>query len=548
MYKTASGLIAILVLLPGLSACAVTPGPDTAAPAYSWVQVWSDEFDGDAIDPNKWEHSFDCTDHGNNEAQCYTDRTANSFVDGKGILHIVAREEEFSGPAHSPDHRDYDANDTSVTKSYTSARLRTKNRFDFKYGRVEVRARLAGGQGMWPAIWMLPTDWVYGGWPSSGELDIMEAVSLDTAGAVNQVHGSMNYGLKWPQWSAIGKNYESNRSFTRKFHTFMIEWEADEIRWFVDGVHYQTQTSAGWYNYIWGNQQTGFSVTNPRAPYDQDFHLLLNLAVGGHWPGQPDRNWKGDREFLVDYVRVYQCGSGNADGTGCASAPDALVDASIEATPDGGAPLVNRFPVFQNGPATLSFKAGDKTVANALVIGSQAETEGDIVIDTPDIGGNRGEILDITFSGPGDVFLASADMSNIKGIGNGFNLAGGTAWSNHGTLEFDLFVESIDAGTTLMASLESGDSNQGQYAIETPRVGKWSRVAIRVSDLLANPREGGKGIDLNSVSKLVAIEATGSANARIRLDNISLSCAVNAFSKPWQWDTACSIEPLLTAE
>ena len=376
----------------------------------------------------------------------------------------------------------------------------------------------------------------------------MEAVSLDTPGAVNQVHGSMNYGLKWPQWSAIGKNYVSNKSFTREFHTFMIEWEADEIRWFVDGIHYQTQTSAGWYNYIWGDQQTGFRVANPRAPYDQAFHLLLNLAVGGHWPGQPDRNWRGDREFLIDYVRVYQCGSGNADGTGCASAPDALVDTSIEATADGGAPRVNHFTMFQHGPATLSFKAGDKTVTNALVIGSQAETAGNVIIEMPDIGGEHGKVLDINFSGAGKVFLASADMRDVAGIGNGFNLAGGSAWQTHGTLEFDLFVESIDPATTLVARLESGDSDRGQYAIETPAVGEWSKVAIRISDLLANPLEGGKGIDLNSVSNLIAIEATGSANARIRLDNIALSCAVNEFSKPWQWDTSCSIEPRLSAE
>ena len=528
--------VIVSLLIAGCAGVDRDKSTATAA-SHAWILTWSDEFEGGAIDPDKWELALDCTDHGNNEAQCYTGRPENSFVDSRGILHIVAREEEFSGPAHSADHAAYDVDDTSVTKAFTSARLRTKNLFDFKYGRVEVRARLPGGQGMWPAIWMLPTDWVYGGWPSSGEIDIMEAVSLDTADAANEIHGSMNYGMKWPQWSAIGKGYESPRSFTRNFHVFALEWEADEIRWFVDDVHYATQTSAGWYNFIWAGQQEGFAVANPRAPYDQAFHLLLNLAVGGHWPGQPDRNWRGDREFLVDYVRVFRCGAGKADGTGCASTPGAPIDASVEVIPDAGAPLVNRFPIFQNGPETLGLKAIEQTIAGTLVIDSWAETEGNVVFDTPDIGGEHGKVLDISFAGPGNVFFSLAD-------GNGVNLAGGTAWSNHGTLEFDLLVESIDAGTTLVARLGSGYPDLGQFPIETPAIGEWAHVAIRVSDLLANPLDGGNGLDLNHIVNLMVLEATGSATASVRLDNISLSCAVNSFPQNWQWDTACSIEPL----
>jgi len=528
-----------------IASCAGPKPATAAAPSHSWVLVWSDEFDGDKIDSGKWEHAFDCTDHGNNEAQCYTRRKQNSFIDSDGILHLVAKEEKFSGPAHSADHPEYDINDTSITKSYTSARLHSKNRFEFKYGRVVVRARLAGGQGMWPAIWMLPTGWVYGGWPSSGEIDIMEAVSLDTAGAKNEIHGSMNYGMKWPQWSAHGRDFESRRSFTREFHDFMIEWEADEIRWFVDGIHYATQSSANWFNYIWKGQEKGFNVANPRAPYDQEFHLLLNLAVGGHWPGQPDTDWQGDREFLFDYVRVYQCGSGNSDGTGCASAPDAPVDASIEVIPDAGSPRVNRFPIFQDGPETLTFKAGDRTIANTPVINSWMKSAGNVVITEPDIGGEHGKVLDVSFSGPGNVFFSSADMSDVEFFAKGFRLVGGSAWHNHGTLEFDLFIESIDAGTRLVAKLDSGYPDLGQHVIETPAVGKWAHVAIRVSDLLANPLDGGKGIDLGNIANLVVIEATGSSTARIRLDNISLSCAVNEFSKAWQRDTACSIEPAL---
>lgn len=548
MYITASGIISALVVFFGLSACARSPMTTTTEPTSPWVQVWSDEFDGGAIDPARWVGTFDCSGGGNKEAQCYTTRRENVFVDNDGMLHIVAREESFSGRAYEDDLPQFDSSDTSVTRSYTSAKIHTRNLFDFKYGRIEVRARLPGGQGMWPAIWMLPTEQVYGGWPSSGEIDIMEAVNLDTAGAPNEVHGSMNYGLKWPQWSTNGTRFESPRSLTRNFHTFVLEWEADEIRWFIDGIHYATQTSAGWYNYIWGNQQTGFSVANPRAPYDQKFYLLLNLAVGGHWAGQPDRNWRGDREFLVDYVRVFQCGSGNTDGTGCASAADAPIDTSIEVTADAGAPRINRFTLFADGPATLALNTGDKPVTNTLVIDNREEAAGNVLIDTPDIGGEHGEVLDISFTGPARVFLSSANMSKVKGVSNGFSLAGGTAWSTHGTLEFDLFIKSIDSATTLIAGLDSGQPDSRQYAIETPPAGEWSHVAIRVSDLLGSSSDSGKGIDLNNVTNLMVIAATGNSTASIRLDNISLSCAVNPLPKRWQWDTACSIEPLLSAE
>ena len=552
LIDTAANLRLPMLVMPLLTigGCAgVDSGEQAPVAPSAWVQLWSDEFDQPGgIDADKWEHSHDCSDHGNNEAQCYTDRSSNAYVDDDGILHIVAREEIFSGPAHSPDHAEYNRSDTSKTKSYTSARLRTKGLFDFKYGRIEVRARLAGGQGMWPAIWLLPTDWVYGGWPSSGEIDIMEAVSLDTPGKPNQIHGSMNYGMKWPQWSATGTNYVSPRSFTRNFHTYLLEWEADEIRWFVDGTHYQTQTSAGWYNYIWGGQQQGFGVANPRAPYDQNFHLLLNLAVGGHWPGQPDKNWRGEREFLVDYVRVYQCGSANADGTGCASEPDALVDTSIQPTADGGAPRVNRFPLFEQGPATLSLQADGKSITNALVIGSQSANPEDVVVGTTDIGGEHGQVLEIKFSAPGNVSLSSADMKDVAGIDSGFDLTGGSAWSNYGTLEFDLRVESIETGTTLMAGLASGSSAMGQYRIEVPQIGQWVHVAIRISDLLANPAEDSKGLDPNNVADLLRIAATGTANAHIQLDNVFLSCAVNAYPKNWQWDTSCSIDPLAVNE
>jgi len=136
---------------------------------------------------------------------------------------------------------------------YTSARLRTLGKGDWQYGRIEVRAKIPAGQGIWPAIWMLPTDYAYGGWAASGEIDIMEAVNLPVGGFEKQIHGTLHYGREWPG------NVHSGTSFTfadsdpaADFHSYAIEWSPREIRWFVDDVHYATQKSSGWYAQVNG--------------------------------------------------------------------------------------------------------------------------------------------------------------------------------------------------------------------------------------------------------------------------------------------------------
>jgi beta-glucanase (GH16 family) len=167
------------------------------SPASNWSLVWSDEFTGSAIDTTKWSFEKNCTGGGNNELQCYIDRAENATVsDGK--LQIIARKETFFGQSKGDDEATYDANDISVQREYTSARLRTKNKGDWKYGRIEINAKLPQGQGVWPAIWMLPTEWKYGGWPRSGEIDIMEAINSNTGTNGNKIYGTLHYGDSWP--------------------------------------------------------------------------------------------------------------------------------------------------------------------------------------------------------------------------------------------------------------------------------------------------------------------------------------------------------------
>ncbi|WOT06359.1 glycoside hydrolase family 16 protein [Shewanella youngdeokensis] len=295
-----------------------------------WQLVWSDEFNGNALDLTKWGHEINCYGGGNSEAQCYTERHENSFV-AQGKLHIVAQQEQYSGPAHKDDHLDYRIDDRSVTKAFTSARLRTVGKGEWRYGRFEVRAKLPMGQGTWGAVWMLPSDWVYGEWSSSGEIDIVEAVNLgaklapnaaDNSEVETRVHGTLHYGQEWPNNVYSGHAYRlpDNANPAVDFHVYAVEWEQDEIRWYVDDVHYATQTSQGWYSELVKGSESHIAAMD--APFNQRFHLLINFAVGGDWAEKVNENGIDltvfPQVFEVDYVRVYQCVKSIETGKGCA--------------------------------------------------------------------------------------------------------------------------------------------------------------------------------------------------------------------------------------
>lgn len=315
LNKTAAGAIVALVSAPAATTPAL-PERCLEAPLDSgYCLVWRDEFSNDGIDSSKWRHERNCYGGGNNEAQCYVDSKENSWVAG-GLLHIRAMREDAVGPALVDDDPDYDPDDTGGSGTYTSARLRSKGLGDWKYGRFEIRAKLPRGQGTWPAFWMLPTDWAYGGWPLSGEIDILEAVNLEVGGE-DRIHGTLHYGGTPPDNVHSGEAYRlpGGRSPADGFHQYAVEWEEGEIRWYLDGDHYATQTSDGWY--------TSAALENPLAPFDRAFHLILNLAVGGDWAGKVNDTGIDEsvfpQQFQIDYVRVYQCSEDFASGRGCAS-------------------------------------------------------------------------------------------------------------------------------------------------------------------------------------------------------------------------------------
>ena len=234
--------------------------------------VWSDEFDYTGLpDPEKWGYDVGGHGWGNNELQYYTEaREANARV-GNGVLTIEARKESYQG------------------SDYTSARLITKNKGDWLYGRFEIRAKLPEGRGTWPAVWMLPTDWVYGGWPRSGEIDIMEHVGYDQ----NNIHATIHTeDFNHMKGTQVGSSIMAS-NVAEEFHVYAMEWRPDRIDAFLDGERYFTVTDTGGGIGAW--------------PFDQRFHLLLNIAVGGNWGGAQGVDPSIFPQTMeVDYVRVYE--------------------------------------------------------------------------------------------------------------------------------------------------------------------------------------------------------------------------------------------------
>lgn len=290
--------------------------------------VWSDEFSGDALDTSKWAYelgnwkldangNYITNGWGNNEQEFYTDSNASVH---DGILTIAARSEKYTDPVQG----EYD---------YTSARLSTQHLFSTCGGRIEVRARCDSGRSLWPAIWMLPEESVYGVWAASGEIDIMEG----WGSTPEKICGTIHFGDVWPNNTYLTENFIfPEGDSTENWHTYAVEWDSGEIRWYVDDKLYSKQTD--WYS---ANRKYP-------APFDQNFYLILNLAVGGHFDGidgvyaDPAIFENGEKHFDIDYVRVYD------------------INKSFVPTPVPSLPLE---AYIEGADATLSNKDGETVIS-----------------------------------------------------------------------------------------------------------------------------------------------------------------------------------------
>lgn len=248
--------------------------------------IWSDEFDGAALSSLRWSSVDDCWGGGNDERQCYT---PGNVTVADGLLRITARRESHRGPAQ-PRRK----GGPQVTRAFTSGKIETRGKASFLYGRIEVRAKLPEGQGLWPAIWLLPEHDNYGPYPQSGEIDLAEAVNLGAhcrfcIRGERRVFGALHHGWSPESNHQIGGD-RPLPSTSDGFHVFVLDWTSRRMTWSVDGRRY-------------------FS-TATRRPFDQRFHLILNLAVGGRWPEAQNAGGVDTENLpaalLVDWVRVYR--------------------------------------------------------------------------------------------------------------------------------------------------------------------------------------------------------------------------------------------------
>jgi len=276
-------LCLLLFLALGSTLMAAPVAASQASPSNSkvsrWALAWDDEFNGakgDVPDRSKWVIETGGDGWGNNELEYYTNRVENVQV-SQGNLIITARREGYS-------------DSQGVFRGYTSARLKTLGKFSQRYGRFEARIKIPAGQGVWPAFWLLGDDITQVKWPNCGEIDIMENIGKEPGTIHGTIHGPGYSGDK-----GIGSAYTlpDAKKFADDYHLFAVEWEPQVIRFYVDDKLYATRTPAD-------------LPPGTKWVFDHPFFLVLNLAVGGDWPGEPDVHTKFPQSMLVDYVRVYR--------------------------------------------------------------------------------------------------------------------------------------------------------------------------------------------------------------------------------------------------
>ena len=265
--------LALVAVLPTLACRASQQGPTAVTPnppqpPGPWQLVWHDEFDGAVLDTTKWTWDTGGSGWGNAELEYYTNRVENAHLEN-GYLVIEARQEPFGN------------------REYTSARLKTQGLGAWSFGRIEARIQIPRGQGLWPAFWMLGFNIAQVGWPWCGEIDIMENIGKEPATVHGTVHGPGYSGAN----GLTSAYHLTSGAFADTFHVFAIEWQLDSIRWYVDSTLYKTVTA---------------SAVPGQWVFNHPYFILLNVAVGGYWPGNPDATTVFPQTMRVDYVRVYQ--------------------------------------------------------------------------------------------------------------------------------------------------------------------------------------------------------------------------------------------------
>ena len=543
MLKAAKNITQLLALLStialvgcGGSSAETETKPDKIdpqLPVSDWGLVWSDEFDGTAINSQNWTHEVNCDGGGNQEKQCYTDSADNSYL-ADGMLNIVAL------PAEE-----------GAALPYTSARMITRYKAGFKYGRVEMRAKVPAGQGSWPAFWMMPTDEEYGEWPRSGEIDIFESVNLgvsDAEGNVeSNVHGTLHYGKSWPDNSSSGKSYSlaDGANPADGFHTYALEWQEGEIRWYMDGYLYATQRQSsvrynskdeavglahkGWFTEYYEQVSGELKTFWDTAPFDKEFYLILNFAVGGSWPenvnelGVDATAFHADNKFEVDYVRVYECLSNPETGKGCEtvrpgydSLEDGLVEgkAPVPVPPSDG--IAKNLSIF-SGAFNPNWPAWDCCGGSTPALVSDAD---------------KGDVVEFVIGGePTVVGFISRDtfITDPEGKGTPFDASPLVDLSGVITFEMKL-ITAPGAGANWNFKVESNDAdtaadmllNQSNEGVD-PVVGQWQTYTFPLSAFVA------KGLDVSAIDVVMIFPDWGAGEGAVfQVANFSIEGDIGA--------------------
>ncbi|MEK3783555.1 family 16 glycosylhydrolase [Paenibacillus sp. FSL R5-0810] len=435
--------------------------------------IWQDEFNGTTLDNSKWnyETGYYLNDDpntwgwGNSELQHYTNSAQNVFVqDGK--LNIRALNEPKSFPQ-----------DPNRYAQYSSGKINTKDHFSLKYGRVDFRAKLPTGNGIWPALWMLPQDNVYGTWASSGEIDVMEA-----RGRLPGVtSGAVHFGGQWPTNRHLSGEYHfpEGQTFANDYHVYSVVWEEDNIKWYVDGKYFFKVTRDQWYS--------AAAPNNPNAPFDQPFYLIMNLAIGGTFDGgrTPDPS-DIPATMQVDYVRVYKEGDGGGQNPGNVPVTGVTVNPSTAQVKVGQSVQLNANVAPSNATnkqVTWSVASGAiaSVSPSGLVTGLAAGTT-TVTATTAD--GNKTASSTITVvPPPSTVIVIGDEVKGLKKIGDDllFYVNGATFADLHYKVNngVQLNVAMTPTGngnyTYPVNHLKRGDTveyfftyNPGQGALDTP--------------------------------------------------------------------------------
>ncbi len=438
--------------------------------------VWQDEFSGSQLDASKWNYELgyyigndpNSWGWGNQELEHYTNSAQNVFLQN-GVLNIRALNDPKTFPQ-----------DPNRVAQYSSGKINTKDHFSFQYGRVDFRAKLPTGNGIWPALWMLPEDAVYGAWAASGEIDVMEARGR----LPGTTSGAVHFGGQWPVNKYIAGEYHfpQGQTFANDYHVYTMIWEEDNFKWYVDGKFFFKVTREQWYSVAAPN--------NPNAPFDQPFYIIMNLAIGGHFDGglAPDPS-DIPATMQVDYVRVYN--SGGSGGPGGENPGDVSVTGvTVDQT---SAQIEVDQQVQLNAtvaPANATNKQVTWTVSNAGVASVNQQgavtglAPGTATVTVTTVDGNKTASSTITVvpKAPTEVIIGD-EVRGLKKTGNNllFYVNGATFADLHYKINngVQMNVAMTPAGngnyTYPVNNLQAGDTveyfftyNPGQGALDTP--------------------------------------------------------------------------------